>query len=130
MKYIDYKAVIEIIENFLNNKKVEILGISVGEEHQLRTAIENILKERQADKEKIKELEKYETYYQNERNLLDSYISKTLIEEEINRLKYDVSKIKEIKQTRYSDYDRIRLKAYVTKSNEIIKRLEKCVNKR
>ena len=58
------------------------------------------------------------------------YIQKANREKEINRLKYDVSKIKEIKQTRYSDYDRIRLSAYVTKSNEIIKRLEKCVNKR
>lgn len=59
MESIDYKVVVEIIEDFLNNEKVEILGISVGEEHQLRMAIENLLKERQADKERIKELEQW-----------------------------------------------------------------------
>lgn len=62
MNNVDYKAVIEIIENFLNNKKVEILGISVGEEYQLRQAIENLLKERQEDKERIKELEEQKSY--------------------------------------------------------------------
>lgn len=58
MNDIDYNAVIEIINNFLNNEKVEIYGISVGEEFQLRTAIENLLKERQADKDRIKKLQK------------------------------------------------------------------------
>lgn len=57
MNDIDYKAVIEIINNFLNNEKAEIYGISVGEERQVRIAIENLLKERQADKDRIKELE-------------------------------------------------------------------------
>jgi len=57
MNDIDYKAVIEIINNFLNNEKVEIFGISAGEEFQLRQALENLLKERQADKDRIKELE-------------------------------------------------------------------------
>ena len=42
--HIDYKAVIEILEEFLNTKKTEILGISVGEERQVRLAIENLIK--------------------------------------------------------------------------------------
>ena len=41
---IDYEAVVEIINKFLKNEKVEILGISVGEEYQFRQAIENLLK--------------------------------------------------------------------------------------
>lgn len=57
MNDIDYNAVIEIINDFLNNEKVEIYGISYGEEFRLRQAIENLLKERQADKDRIKELE-------------------------------------------------------------------------
>ena len=40
---IDYNAVIEILKSFLNNEKIEILGISVGEERQVKDAIRNLL---------------------------------------------------------------------------------------
>ena len=126
---------IEILEKYIDLIKKgycddcnELNCIDNYPHRQIAQAIENILKERQADKEKIKELETINKMQEYRINEMD--IPKSLVEEEINRLKYDVSKIKEIKQTRYSDYDRIRLSAYVTKSNEIIKRLEKCVNKR
>lgn len=121
---------IERLEEFKSRTILysDVYAIHIEELKKIQRAIENILKERQADKEKIKELETINKMQEYRINEMD--IPKAFIEEEINRLKYDVSKIKEIKQTRYSDYDRIRLKAYVTKSNEIIKRLEKCVNKR
>ena len=40
---IDYNAVMEILKKFLENEKTEILGISVGEERQVRDAIRNLL---------------------------------------------------------------------------------------
>ena len=55
---IDYNAVIEILENFLNNEKTEILGISVGEERQVKEAIKNLLTAYEKEKEKqSKEIE-------------------------------------------------------------------------
>ena len=53
---IDYNAVIEILKSFLNNEKIEILGISVGEERQVREAIRNLLTAYEKEKEKNKEL--------------------------------------------------------------------------
>lgn len=55
---IDYNAVIEILKSFLNNEKIEILGISVGEERQVKDAIRNLLTAYEKEKEKNKELEK------------------------------------------------------------------------
>ena len=52
---IDYNAVIEILKSFLENEKTEILGISVGEERQVRDAIKNILTAYEKEKEKNKE---------------------------------------------------------------------------
>ena len=54
---IDYDAVTEILKKFISNEKVEILGISVGEERQVRDAIKNILTAYEKEKEKNKELE-------------------------------------------------------------------------
>lgn len=51
---IDYNAVIEILKNFLENEKTEILGISVGEERQVRDAIKNLLTAYEKEKEKVK----------------------------------------------------------------------------
>ena len=48
---IDYNAVIEILKNFLNNEKIEILGISVGEERQVREAMKNLLVAYEKEKE-------------------------------------------------------------------------------
>lgn len=48
---IDYNAVIEILKKFLDNDKIEILGISVGEERQVRDAIKNILTAYEKEKE-------------------------------------------------------------------------------
>ena len=53
---IDYNAVIEILKKFLDNEKIEILGISVGEERQVREAIKNLLTAYEKEKEKNKEL--------------------------------------------------------------------------
>lgn len=55
---IDYDAVTEILKNFISNEKIEILGISVGEERQVRDAIKNLLTAYEKEKEKNKELEK------------------------------------------------------------------------
>ena len=41
-----------------NNEKIEILGISVGEEIQVKDAIRNLLTAYEKEKEKNKELEK------------------------------------------------------------------------
>ena len=49
---IDYNAVIEILKSFLNNDKTEILGISVGEERQVKDAIRNLLTAYEKEKEK------------------------------------------------------------------------------
>lgn len=51
MNNIDYEAVVEILENFLKKEKTEILGISVGEERQVRLAIENLIQENKELKE-------------------------------------------------------------------------------
>ena len=53
---IDYNAVIEILKSFLNNEKIEILGISVGEERQVKDAIRNLLTAYEKEKEKNEEL--------------------------------------------------------------------------
>lgn len=52
---------------------------------------------------------------------------------EIERIEYDANKTREIKKDRkahynLSDYDKNRLGAYITKSNEIAKRLRKLLN--
>ncbi len=49
---IDYNAVIEILKSFLENEKTEILGISVGEERQVREAIRHLLTAYEKEKEK------------------------------------------------------------------------------
>ena len=54
---IDYNAVIEILKSFLENEKTEILGISVGEERQVRDAIKNILTAYEKEKEKVESFE-------------------------------------------------------------------------
>lgn len=47
------------------------------------------------------------------------------IREEINKLKNDIQKTKDIYHKGVTSYGRCRLKAYITKSNEVINRLEK-----
>jgi len=53
---IDYNATIEILKSFLSNEKTEILGISVGEERQVREAIKNLLTAYEKEKEYNKAL--------------------------------------------------------------------------
>lgn len=55
---IDYNAVIEILKKFLDNDKIEILGISVGEERQVIEAIKNLLTAYEKEKEKNKNKDK------------------------------------------------------------------------
>ena len=59
---IDYNAVIEILKSFLNNEKIEILGISVGEERQVKDAIRNLLTAYEEEKEKNKNLEQENSF--------------------------------------------------------------------
>ena len=54
---IDYNAVIEILKSFLENEKTEILGISVGEERQVREEIKNLLTAYEKEKEKVESFE-------------------------------------------------------------------------
>lgn len=60
---------------------------------------------------------------------LNNSVSNDEIKEVIQRIDYDVKKTREVKLERYSDYDRVRLKAYITKSNEIKRRLQELLNK-
>lgn len=82
---IDYKAVVEILENFLKKEKTEILGISVGEEYQLRQAVENLIQENKELKEKVNVLVQEKEYLNT---IIDSdndnYIPKSKIEDVIN----------------------------------------------
>lgn len=55
---IEYNAVIEILKKFLDNEKIEILGISVGEERQVRDAIKNLLTAYEKEKEANRKLDK------------------------------------------------------------------------
>lgn len=56
---IDYNAVIEILKSFLNNEKIKILGISVGEERQVKDAIRNLLTAYEKEKEKNKKAKEF-----------------------------------------------------------------------
>ena len=67
MNDIDYKAVMEIAESFINNEKVEILGISVGEERQVKQAIKNLI-QRNKDLEQIEKEHKEENGRLREEN--------------------------------------------------------------
>ena len=58
---IDEKAVnddIELIKNLIENNKIEIKNVSVGQEFRLLRTLQNILAEREQDKKRIQELEK------------------------------------------------------------------------
>lgn len=65
---------------------------------------------------------------------LQNSISKQDLLKEIQRIEYDANKTREIKierkaQYNLSDYDKNRLGAYITKSNEIAKRLRELLNR-
>ena len=65
---------------------------------------------------------------------LQNSISKQDLLKEIQRIEYDANKTREIKierkaQYSLSDYDKNRLGAYITKSNEIAKRLRELLNR-
>lgn len=65
---------------------------------------------------------------------LQNSISKQDLLKEIQRIEYDANKTREIKIERkanynLSDYDKCRLGAYITKSNEIAKRLRELLNR-
>lgn len=79
---IDYNAAIEILKSFLENEKTEILGISVGEERQVKDAIRNLLTAYEKEKEKNKE------YNMGIKNLISQ------IESAIDFMKTNKSKIK------------------------------------
>lgn len=87
---IDEKAVnddIELIKNLIENNKIEIKNVSVGQEFRLLRTLQNILAEREQDKKRIKELEA-DLYSANEiiSDLTDS-IPKQKVINEINNLK-------------------------------------------
>lgn len=57
LERVDFNAVKEEVNNFLQNDKTEILGISVGQEESLRTSIRILLEalDNSIPKEKIKD---------------------------------------------------------------------------
>ena len=65
------------------------------------------------------------------KHLLDDYISKDKIKEIIKQLENDIKKTRDKKYRApgeyISDYDKVRLKAYITKTEEIKKRLQELV---
>ena len=92
---IDYNAVIEILKSFLENEKAEILGISVGEERQVREAIKNLLTAYEKEKEKNKELESDIQQKNFEIKCLNSDIKNMYCEEAVISIledKFDLSK--------------------------------------
>ncbi len=70
---IDYNAVMEILKNFLENEKTEILGISVGEERQVKDAIRNLLTAYEKEKEKNKNARERIEYYLVENMRLNDF---------------------------------------------------------
>ena len=160
---------IEILENMRDNiygamqfeDDYQVSELEEKEFNALNSAI-TALKERQADKEKIKELEEenkklkeitnsYEAikkdyiirddieefiktneplmliadkYYFDNGFLTENFIPTSKIRELIKRLEYDINKTREVKKDRFSYIDKARIKAYITKSKEIKKRLE------
>ena len=67
-------------------------------------------------------------------NYLRNSIAKQDLIKEIEKIEYDANKTREIKKYKkenhyLSDYDKNRLGAYITKSNEIAKRLKELLNK-
>ncbi len=65
---------------------------------------------------------------------LQNSISKQDLLKEIKNIQYDVNKTRELKRKKkenheLTDYDKNRLGAYITKSNEIAKRLRKLLDK-
>lgn len=98
MNNIDYKAVVEILENFLKKEKTEILGISVGEEHQLRQAIENLIQEYKELKEERKLA--YNLGYRNGCNDTSKFNDKEFIRK--SKVKEKIDKIQEL-QINYVD---------------------------
>ena len=70
---IDYNAVTEILKSFLDNEKTEILGISVGEERQVREAIKNLLTAYEKEKEKNKNARERIEYYLVENMRLNDF---------------------------------------------------------
>lgn len=56
-----------------------------------------------------------------------NYVHKDKVYAEIKKLEEDILKTRNIKANRWSEYDRVRLKAYITKSKEIVERLKKIV---
>lgn len=65
---------------------------------------------------------------------LENSVSKQDLLKEIKNIEYDVNKTRELKRKKkenheFTDYDKNRLGAYITKSNEIAKRLRKLLDK-
>lgn len=97
---IDYKAVVEILENFLKKEKTEILGISVGQERQVRLAIENLIQENKELKAKYFCLE--QNYFELHEEMLKQYIPKSKVKEKIEILEKCTTKID--KKVNLTDY--------------------------
>ena len=88
---IDEKAVnddIELIKNLIENNKIEIKNVSVGQEFRLLRTLQNILAEREQKDKRIKELEA-DLYSANEiiSDLIDNIPKQAVIDkiEELNK---------------------------------------------
>lgn len=82
---IDYNATIEILKSFLENEKTEILGISVGEERQVRDAIKNLLTSYEKEKEKNDRYFKQNIEYQK---TLEKLQKETIWKDKIKEIIY------------------------------------------
>ena len=113
---IDYNAVIEILKSFLNNEKVEILGISVGEERQVKDAIKNLLTAYEKEKEKNKELEQENREIRDWKYVIDNPIDLDKLRE------LDLIKIKGKEYIAKDIYDEIEKdkKAFVNNYSNVL----------
>lgn len=109
---IDEKAVnddIELIKNLIENNKIEIKNVSVGQEFRLLRTLQNILAEREQQDKRIKELEE-ENYIQKIQIYENSILKQTIIDK-IEELKKRKDKYEYETQEIFSNayYDRKRL---------------------
>ena len=89
MNDIDYKVVTEIAESFKNKEKVEILGISVGEERQVKQAIKNLIqRNKELEEEKVVQRHQLNSAFDN------GFIHKDLVRELIEYEVIDISGFK------------------------------------
>lgn len=103
------------------------IGFESEEEHYTKVFLNLIEKLKKENEELHKEIERQGNAREIEEEYIEKkFVSKDKIRDFIKRLEKDVENIREKKKDSH-DYDRSssRIQAYLTKTNEIIKRLKK-----